>query len=271
MRSPPPAEATPEDAEPPTAPSAIEALAYSPLLPAAIAGTVTLAVARAAGTPEPAHWSLLAATGAFVVYAVDRLRDRGGDRASKPTRSAFFERHARALWGATAAAALVAAALLLRVPPAVGAGVLGVGALGLLHRRLKGFAPIKTLYVSFAWMAVCAGLPWLGTGRGPIEWLVPLLWLVFAANLIASNLRDDEAHLLRDEPRRVLALARAAAVASLVLALLGPATIRSLACIPAAELLALAFYRPTEHYGHVHVDGALLGGALSSLLLRSLL
>ena len=141
-----------------------------------------------------------------------------------------------------------------------------LGGAGVLHRRLKHIGQAKTLYVSLAWTGVCVGLPWLGLA-GPHEpktglGLAALLFPAFAANLVASNLRDDETHWLRDRPAAALHVARALAVAGLVAALLGPAETRPFAWIPAALAVALAAYRPTEHYGHLAVDGALLLGTL---------
>ena len=68
----------------------------------------------------------------------------------------------------------------------------------------------------------------------------------------------------------MLIFARIIALAGLALALAGPATFVALAWIPAFELIALGFFRPTEHYGHLGVDGALLVGALASLVHQAL-
>ena len=50
-------------------------------------------------------------------------------------------------------------------------------------------------------------------------------------------------------------------------ALMGPAPIRSLAVIPAAQALVLGLFQPGERYGLIVVDGALLVGAICALAL----
>ena len=49
-----------------------------------------------------------------------------------------------------------------------------------------------------------------------------------------------------------------------------PGALTPLVWIPTAELVALAFFRPTERYGHLAVDGALLAGALATLVHQAL-
>ena len=145
-----------------------------------------------------------------------------------------------------------------------------LGALGLLHRRLKRVSAIKSVYVSTAWTGICVGLPWLDTTSDPSTpglWAIGILFPAFWSNLVASNLRDDEAAL---DPTPALNLARAAAAAAVTLALCAPPPLRILAWIPAAELLALLRFRPTEHYGHLAIDGALAAGALTALVQHSL-
>ena len=119
------------------------------------------AQAAAVRLAEP-ELAVLAAAGCTIVYALDRLRDRDRDRATAPRRTAFVDRHRRALGGITAAAAAVGALCLLRADPGVWLLCAALGAPGLMHRRLKRFAAAKTLYVSLAWTGVCVGLPWVG-------------------------------------------------------------------------------------------------------------
>ena len=267
----------------------VDALAFSALLPAAIAFVFSWVSSLALGSdPTSRVWldcALLAASGSFVVYSVDRLRDRERDGHTSPHRTAFTNRHEKSLFFATALAGVVLVISLAAAPFRITLLCAATGAVGLLHRRLKTFAAIKTLYVSLAWTAICAGIPWLsldlgaaagleGVGDRDRQLIVPLAAVLFtsvAANLIASNLRDDEAHLLRSEPRHVLNLARFLALLGLTIAMLSPAPLPALAWIPAFELVALGFFRSTEHYGHLGVDGALLLGALASLVHQGLI
>jgi hypothetical protein len=64
---------------------------------------------------------------------------------------------------------------------------------------------------------------------------------------------------------RALPLAGAFALAGLVAALAAPAAVRPLAALPLALAFAVAFFRPSERYGALVVDGALLAGALLAL------
>ena len=72
--------------------------------------------------------------------------------------------------------------------------------------------------------------------------------------------------------RRIAALTIARALGALALgaALLGPSALRPFAWIPAVLLVALVAWRPTEHYGHLAVDGALLAGALATATVAQL-
>ncbi len=246
---------------------AADAIGFSSGLPAAIAAGLSLAASRALGAAEAERWAVLAASGTFVVYGLDRLRDTTRDRATSPRRTAFVERNSVALSVAVALAALLLTATLYSTPPSVILLCLGTGAIGLLHRRLKGFAGLKSIYVSAAWVAICAGIPGVSVGIGPhLAWVAGILFAGLAANLIASNLRDDGATLLRRRPRSVLGFARALAVAGVFIAWVAPCELGPLAWIPLAQALALSFFRPSESYGHLAVDGALLAGALASLL-----
>ena len=60
--------------------------------------------------------------------------------------------------------------------------------------------------------------------------------------------------------RRARTLAAANLVGVLVVAWAGPASVQPLAALPLAMLAAVAGYRPTERYGLLVVDGALLVG-----------
>ncbi len=205
------------------------------------------------------------------MYGLDRLRDIERDRATSPQRTEFVLRYRAPLSIALGLAALTLGVTLLLIPPAAAVLCVAVGAIGLLHRRLKGWASLKTLYVSAAWVAICAGLPGIITGfDARVGWLASVLFLSFSANLIASNVRDAESHWLRERPESLLRLARGMAVLGIGVALLSPSELRCLVWIPLAESLALGFFRPSEHYGELAVDGALLVGALAALAHQSL-
>ena len=257
-----------------------DALAFSPLIPATLAFVLThdvaVAIAPQASPGARAELAALAGAGAAVVYGLDRLRDRDRDRETSPKRTAFVERQRPILVAATIAAALVAIALATRVASEVVMACTAIGAAGVLHRRLKRFAAVKTLYVSLAWTAVCVGVPWLGLtgdtdGREVALALGAALFPCFVANLIASNLRDGESHWHRDDPERGLVAARILVAVACAAALLGPPPARVFACVALASALALARYRRTEHYGHLAIDGSLLAGALAVALLQAAL
>ena len=257
----------------------LDTLAFSPLIPTALAFVLTDAVGAAiapdAVAMERVGLAGLAAAGATVVYGLDRLRDRDRDRETSPLRTAFVERHRPILVGTTILGVVSALALAARVPPTALALCAAIGGAGILHRRLKRFAAVKTLYVSLAWTGVCVGLPWLGLAeRAPDAdrglALAAMLLPCFLANLIASNLRDGESHWYRDDPGRGIGAARALVAVAAAAALLGPAPLRPFVCVALAPALALARYRPTEHYGHLAVDGSLLVGALAVATFQAL-
>lgn len=252
------------DTRPPTA-TLTDRVAFTLWLPAAVAAALSTAVGSVLDATDLGRWAALAASGTFVVYGVDRLRDIDRDRRTSPRRTAFIERNLTAFRIALAAAAGVLGITAIGSSPASLALCLALGSLGLFHRRLKRLPALKSLYVSIAWTGVCVGLPWLAaptaTARDAVAVSV-VLFPTFWANLVASNLRDHEAAV---PPSRALARARGALVLALVAAALAPGGPTPLAWIPAFELLALATFRPTEHYGHLAVDGALLAGGLAAL------
>jgi hypothetical protein len=63
-----------------------------------------------------------------------------------------------------------------------------------------------------------------------------------------------------------LFMARAAIGIAIAVAIIAPAAVRDLAWIPFFEGLAVAAFRPTERYGYIVVDGALLVGAVATSL-----
>jgi len=245
-----------------------EAFAYSSGLAAAIGAALALAVGRVLGSPDPRHAAAIVGFGAFTIYAVDRLRDVELDRPSSPLRTAFVLRHRSALVAASALSALALAALLASAPPPVAALGVAIGAVGLLHRRLKRSARWKIGYVASAWTAACVGIPLLA-GASAVDRraaaAAALATIVvggsLVANLIASNLRDGKRSRSVGSAAHALGAARAIAIAAAVLAGVSPEPVAALAWIPAAEAVALAAFRSSERYAHIAVDGALLLGA----------
>ena len=254
----------------PRATSLADRLAFSLWLPAAIAAALTAAVGRLVAAEELGRWAVLTASGSFVIYGIDRLRDLARDRRTSPRRTAFIERNRTAFAIALAIAGLLFVLAAAGSPPAT-LTLCGIfGSVGLLHRRLKRLPALKSVYVSIAWTGICVGLPWVAapeaTSREALA-LTAILFPTFWANLVASNLRDDEAAL---GPAPALGLARGALVLALCMSWLAPGDFAPLAWVPALELLALARFRPTEHYGHLAVDGALLAGGLGTVVHASL-
>jgi 4-hydroxybenzoate polyprenyltransferase len=245
----------------------LEWLAFTSLWVAAAAAALGAASAHALGVPVDPATVTLAAAGTLVVYNVDRLRDTRNDRHTSPRRTAFVERWRSALLALAGVGALASAALAWRAGPGVLGVLAPVAALGLFHRRLKRHAWWKPFYVAGAWTAVAVGLPAVGS-EAPrhVGWVTLVVAATILANVVASNLRDDEAPSARFGPGVPLRLARGLALAALAAALLAPTPVRPLFLVPLATLAALAPFHPGELYGLVTVDGALLLGALASLL-----
>ena len=246
---------------------ALDLIAFSSVLPAVIAAGLSLAASHAIGATDSPRWAVLATSGTFIVYGLDRLRDTDRDRVTSPKRTYFVENHARAILIAVGLAALVLVAALLTSPAPVALICGGIGAIGLLHRRLKGSKSLKSIYVTLAWVAICAGIPAIATpDSARFGWVAVILSTGIAANLLASNLGDDPTSPPRGHLPSILGLARSLAIVGVLIAWAAPIEIAPLGWIPFAEAVALAFYHPNEHYEHLAVDGALLAGALASLI-----
>ena len=250
----------------------LDGLAFSSLLASAIGAGLSLVASRALLAPDAGRSALLAGSGAFLIYTLDRLRDADRDRDTAPARTAFVQRHRRSLTAALVVAGLFFAAAWLTAPPAIQGLCVGIGVVGLLHRRLKTHPVLKTGYVSLAWVAGCVGIPWIAADRpGEGLWLAGSLLAVLVANLIASNLRDAEAHPLPARPETILSIAFTATAISMTVALLAPGTAVVAGWIALLECLALAGFRADERYGLIVIDGALLVGCLLAWLQLGLL
>ncbi len=236
---------------------------------AAIAGSLSLIASRILQAPDSGSWAFLAASGTFIIYGLDRLRDIDRDRVTSPLRTAFVVRNRRQLYIAVGLAAIGFVATLLAAPAKVILLCLAIGLVGLLHRRLKEVAALKAAYVSLAWVMACMGMPWLVSERGAEgPWLASILFASLAANLIASNLREEEGdgggtnEVVLRRATAILWLARGMTVLAIVLTLTAPSPLHALVWIPLCEGLALACFRPSERYHEIAVDGGLLVGAI---------
>jgi 4-hydroxybenzoate polyprenyltransferase len=245
-----------------------DAFVFSSGLAAAVGGSLSLAASLALGAPQIAVWVFLAASGTFLIYTLDRLRDRARDRSTSPIRTAFVSRHRQGLIGAAFAVAIGFTAVLFTAPSSIIQLCLTVGLIGAFHRRLKNHPAIKTIYVSLSWVAICVGIPWLASGHTPNSnlgvWVASVFLPILTANLIASNLRDDESLRLSGGHLAVLWTARGFAAMAIGIAFAAPDELFALVWIPACEALALIFFRRSERYRHVAIDGALLIGALAT-------
>jgi hypothetical protein len=242
-----------------------DSFAFSSGLAAALGATLTLIASRILDAPEARSWALLVGGGTFVVYNLDRLRDVDRDRSVSPLRTAFVLRNRRSLYAAVGIVSIGSATLLLTAPLPILLLCMLIGGVGLLHRRLKAVSALKAVYVSLAWVAACVGIPWIASGRYDAGlWVAGILLASLAANLIASNLPDEEAEFVHHSAMLSLRAARGMALLAIGITFAAPAPLRPLVWIPVCEGLVLATFRPTERYGHVAVDGALLIGALAT-------
>ncbi|TMA32213.1 MAG: hypothetical protein E6J87_13545 [Deltaproteobacteria bacterium] len=246
----------------------LDLLAYTSLWVAAAAVALCTAAGCALGSDPSAATLAIAAAGTLFVYNVDRLRDVARDRATSPRRTEFVERWRVALIALAAGAAAVAAGFTFSAGSGAMMLLAPIGALGLAHRRLKQFAWWKPFYVSGAWTAVVVGLPAVTGGSvRHLSWVAAIVAGTIVANVIASNLRDREAPAARFGARVPIRVARSVVLVACAVALAAPDPVRRLAPIPLATLAALAAFRPTELYGMIAVDGALLLGALGAIAL----
>lgn len=251
--------------------AALDWLAFSSVWVAAAAGALCSAASLALGAPAAGAVVGIAFAGTLFVYNVDRLRDLDRDRAAAPERSAFVERNARGLRALTLASGLAAAACAVGIGARPALLLAPVLALGLLHRRVKHLAHLKSLYITGAWIAVVVGLPVACRGEtADAGWVAGVLAPAIFANAVAFNVRDREAGVVRYGRRRALRAARLTATAGVALAVAAPQAVRPLAAVPAATLVALLCFRSDERYGPIFVDGALsLGSVLAIAWLQT--
>ncbi len=241
----------------------LDALVFSSVWVAAAAGALAMACSSAMGVPVAIPALGLAFVGTLVVYNVDRLRDVERDRATTPQRSAFVDRHGGGLALLAVAAGLASLVFALFAGPRVWLLLAPVLALGLFHRRLKHLRFGKSAYITAAWVAVVVGVPAaIDPDATAIGWAAGISASAIFANAIACDIRDREVTAVLLGERRALFAARACAAGGCLLGLVAPAPARSLVALPLATLLVLLPFRPSERYGLVGVDGALLAGAL---------
>lgn len=256
----------------------MDVLVFASFWPAGAAAALIAAVAAAFGSPPPVPALVLGFFGTFVVYNIDRLRDIERDRATTPARTAFVERHRSELAFGSALAAIFCALAAAMLPASISFLCAFVLMAGLLHRRIKHLAGWKTAYITFAWVAVCVGIPALLGGLSTRESLPTsiAIGMTIAANLIVLNMHDQVGGLARVPNNIAMGLAVFLCAAA-TLACLGETSgvARGLAPIPAFEALAVAGFasgraqRSRERYGLVVVDGALLIGAIVAALVMN--
>lgn len=245
----------------------IDTIVFSSVWLAAAAGALVAAASGAMGIITHPLAVGLAISGTLVVYNVDRLRDVERDRLTSPVRSSFIHRHQAGLLGLTAAAAVTSALLTLSAGTEAALALAPVLLIGLLHRRLKRFAAVKSAYVTASWLCVVVGLPWVLDPRAAhVGWVAAILAASVGANAIASNLRDFEAGVERHGEVVALRVARAIAGLGVALCVLAPEPAGSLLAVPLLTLIALARFQSTERFGLFIVDGALLFGGLAAIV-----
>lgn len=246
-----------------------EIAAFSGLWEATAACLLTAAAAKVFAAPASLSLLGLAFAGTLGVYGIDRLRDLPRDRTTLPRRSAFVETNRTAMIAMSAAAVAVAGGCAFELGWVVLVIAAIVGELGLLHRRLKGVAYLKGVYVTGAWLAVTVMLPALVAPAMPppsvLTGVLVTVGLALAANAIASSARDDEALAVVVGRHRAIRVALVFAACGSIVGLLSPMPVRSLAPIALASAGALVFFRFDETYAFV-LDGALAVGALLTLL-----
>jgi len=245
----------------------LEILAFSGLWTALAAGALTWAggifLLPPAGPPHLGLVCALAFSGTLAVYGVDRLRDIDRDHQTSPRRSAFVDRHRLILMGLSAGGLALGLWTAWALPPTTWFLCAAIGATGLLHRRLKGRSDRAWLYVALAWTGVTAGLPALLLAS---ESALPIrsvtlgfsLLLALGSNALASEQRGL---IYNAQTATTLRAARRWAAAATALPLVLPGS-PAMAALGATMWLAVAFFRPTERYGLIALDGALLVGAL---------
>jgi 4-hydroxybenzoate polyprenyltransferase len=265
----------------------LEALAFSSVLAAGVAGSLSLAAGFALADHCLPDAAALAFAGTLVIYNIDRLRDLERDGAASPRRSAFVHAHRRALVAVILLAATGASLLAWRMG---GPALALCGAVllpSLFHRRIKRHPVVKVGYVTAAWVAVTAGLPVVsalaesGQGGpmavgGGLEVGSAGFWLggalvaaiygsAVGANLIASNV--EYFRLIARGPTAIWG-ARGLAGAGVLIALAGPEATRQLVWIPLAQLAGILDTVDTERHRLLRIDGLLLLGALVPVCIR---
>ncbi|MEE8581697.1 MAG: hypothetical protein V3T33_08925 [Myxococcota bacterium] len=256
-----------------------DGLSFSSLWIGLAAALLCWAASLSLGLTPVATAIVVAMSGTIAVYNLDRLLDLDRDHLTTPLRSEFVSTHSSGLWALTLLAAGGSLALAVSLgwrPILVLAPAL---LLGLAHRHLKRLVYAKAGYVSAAWLAVVIGLPALSQPDSPspwwasppldatrIAWVAAILGCGLFANAIASNLRYQQPTAGGPRRRSALWIARGVAFGGILVGAIAPAGVRILSCVPLATLAVLLPFRPSERYGLIVVDGALVVGASLSLL-----
>jgi hypothetical protein len=256
----------------------VEALAFSSVLAAGVAGALTLAAGFSLVDHKLPLAAALAFAGTLVVYNVDRLRDLDRDMLASPRRSAFVRAHRSPIVGLVVVAAACCCLLAWRVGAPSVALCAALLLPSLFHRRIKHHPAVKASYVTAAWVAATVGLAALsaldhdfGQGGeatrfwGVVGWVAAIYGAAIGANLVASNAQDFG----NLAGRRVSTWgARGLAAAGVMIALAGPEATRPLLWIPLCQLAGVLHTADCERARLLRVDGLLLLGALVPLSFR---
>jgi len=185
---------------------AFAALTRSNFYTAVAAAALTYASCRLAGIEHPhAGFLLVAFCYIFAVTTLNRLPSGEGEEFVPP-RVAFYYRHARPLLAVSLLFAAGSVAVLARIGAwramglVVAAFLLGVAySVRLVPRRwrrrfryarLKDLPASKDLFVSLAWMGVCALAPWLEQGQGVAGGVLVACVFAFVLTFVKATMLD---------------------------------------------------------------------------------
>jgi hypothetical protein len=212
----------------------------------------------------------LAFSGTLVVYNIDRLLDLKADQITSPARSHFVATHRKQLTALSIAASAAALYCAVHAGWLTSLFLLPVFAIGITHRNLKHFQTAKIAYIAISWVCVVVGLPaTLSPLTQQLPWVTLIMAMTMTGNVIAFNVRDprtNAAQIARARPPRAIFHARACAALGVAFGIFAPAPAERLIAIPTLTLIALLAYRPTERFAPVAMDGALLVGALITIV-----
>lgn len=254
-------------------PTLLDLLLWSNLLMAASAAGWVIVAQRQLALPRDGVPIAIAALLAVAFYTRDRLdeQEQAGDAATMPVRTAWMQRHRRALRGWASGCALLALGLIAMRPAMIPPLLAGL-AFALTYtvrwipwrgRRLawKQLPAMKMPYVAALWtlLTIIAPATVAGQGRSAMTWLLAAaVCLLIMTQVLLNDLRDIEGDraagtaslpvLVGGRAARLLGLGAALIAAALALRLAAPALLVT-AAYSAALLVAYqrsrdAWWRP---------------------------